>query len=66
MPILKPISGHGSVGGIKRYLEKKNRALAKDLFNLSWDERGNCNDPQEDKELVLWDVEMDARERGSQ
>lgn len=60
MPILKPISGHGSVGGIRRYLEKKNRALAKDLFNLSWDERGNCNDPQEDKELVLWDVEMDA------
>lgn len=64
MPILKPISGHGSVGGIRRYLEKKNRALAKDLYNLSWDERGNCNDPQENKELVLWDVEMDAtRER---
>ena len=60
MPILKPISGHGSVGGIKRYLEKKNRALAKDLFNLSWDERGNCNDPQENKEFVLWDVEMDV------
>lgn len=60
MPILKPISGHGSVGGICRYLEKKNRALAKDLFNLSWDERGNCNDPQENKDLVLWDVEMDA------
>lgn len=60
MPILKPISGHGSVGGIRRYLEKKNRALAKDLFNLSWDERGNCNDPQENKELVLWDVEMDT------
>lgn len=60
MPILKPISGHGSVGGIRRYLEKKNRALAKDLFNLSWDERGNCNDPQENKDLVLWDVEMDA------
>lgn len=60
MPILKPIAGHGSVVGIRRYLEKKNRALAKDLFNLSWDERGNCNDPQEAKNLVRWDEEMDA------
>ena len=60
MPILKPIAGHGSVVGIRRYLEKKNRALAKDLFNLSWAERGNCNDPQEAKNLVRWDEEMDA------
>lgn len=60
MPILKPIAGHGSVVGIRRYLEKKNRALAKDLFNMTWDERQNINDPQERKELVLWDVEMDA------
>lgn len=34
MPILKPISGHGSTGGIRRYLEKGGRALARDLFNL--------------------------------
>lgn len=27
MPILKPISGHGSTGGIRRYLEKGGRAL---------------------------------------
>ena len=60
MPILKPISGHGSVVGIRRYLEKRNRALAKDLFNLTWDERQNINDPQEMKDLVLWDAEMDA------
>ena len=26
MPILKPISGHGSTGGIRRYLEKGGRA----------------------------------------
>ena len=39
MPILKPISGHGSTGGIRRYLEKGGRALARDLFNLSYDER---------------------------
>ena len=38
MPILKPISGHGSTGGIRRYLEKGGRALARDLFNLSYDE----------------------------
>ena len=39
MPILKPISGHGSTGGIRRYLEKGGRALARDLFHLSYDER---------------------------
>ena len=39
MPILKPISGHGATGGIRRYLEKGGRALARDLFNLSYDER---------------------------
>ena len=27
MPILKPISGHGSTGGIRRYLEKVGRNL---------------------------------------
>ena len=60
MPILKPISGHGSTVGIRRYLEKKNRALARDFFNLSWDERKDIDTPEDEKEFVLWDVEMDA------
>ena len=60
MPILKPISGHGSTVGIRRYLEKKNRALARDFFNLSWDERKDIDTPEDKKEFVLWDVEMDA------
>lgn len=60
MPILKPISGHGSTVGIRRYLEKKGRALARDFFNLSWDERKDIDTPEEQKESVLWDVEMDS------
>ena len=47
MPILKPISGHGSTGGIRRYLEKGGRALARDFFNLSWDERKDIGAPEE-------------------
>lgn len=29
MPILKPISGHGSTGGIRRYLEKGGLRLGR-------------------------------------
>ena len=63
MPILKPISGHGSTGGIRRYLEKGGRALARDFFNLSWDERKDVGAPEELKAAVMWDVEMDATRR---
>lgn len=38
MPILKPISGHGSAAGIQRYLEKQGRALARDMLNLPMEE----------------------------
>lgn len=47
MPILKPITGHGSTVDIRRYLEKKGRALAGDLFNLSWDERKDIDTPED-------------------
>ena len=60
MPILKPISGHGSTGGIRRYLEKGGRALARDLFNLSYDERDGGALGDEAKEACAWDAEMDA------
>ena len=60
MPILKPISGHGSTGGIRRYLEKGGRALARDLFNLSYDERDAGALGEDAKEVCAWDAEMDA------
>lgn len=35
MPLLKPISGHGSCVLVQKYLEKNGRALARDFFNFS-------------------------------
>lgn len=60
MPILKPISGHGTVAGIRRYLEKKNRAMGRDVLNLPLDGEWVCEDRGERKIFVEWDVEMDA------
>ena len=39
MPYIKPISGHTSTAGIRRYLTKEGRALAADYLNLSYDSR---------------------------
>ena len=63
MPILKPISGHDSTGGIRRYLEKGGRALARDLFNLSYDERQEESLSPDVKARCEWDAEMDATRR---
>lgn len=63
MPVLKPISGHGSTGGIRRYLEKNGRALARDLFNLSYDERQAESLGAGAKDRCEWDAEMDATRR---
>lgn len=63
MPVLKPISGHGPTGGIRRYLEKGGRALARDLFNLSYDERQADSLGPDAKERCEWDAEMDATRR---
>ena len=63
MPILKPISGHGGTGGIRRYLEKGGRALARDLFNLSYDERRADSLGADAKGRCEWDAEMDATRR---
>lgn len=60
MPILKPISGHGTVAGIRRYLEKKNRALGRDVLNLPLDGEWVCENRGENKIFVEWDVEMDS------
>lgn len=34
MPHIKPISGHTKLGACQKYLEKEERALARDFFNL--------------------------------
>lgn len=58
MPILKDIAGHGGTAGIRRYLEKGDRALARDVMNLPMEEWvGEA--PGEHSIIVEWDVEMD-------
>ena len=59
MPILKPISGHTGCRNVRKYLEKNGRAIARDFFNLSWDEREMSGYDQAGKEAVEWDREMD-------
>ena len=59
MPILKPISGHTGCRNVRKYLEKNGRAIARDFFNLSWDEREMAGYDEAGKEAVEWDREMD-------
>lgn len=59
MPILKPISGHTGCRNVRKYLEKNGRAIARDFFNLSWDEREMAGYDEADKDAVEWDREMD-------
>lgn len=59
MPIVKAISGHTSCQKVKTYLEKRNRALARDFYNLSWDEREMEGFDEALKDAVEWADEMD-------
>lgn len=61
MPYLKQIAAHTGCQNIQRYLEKGGRALAKDFFNLSIDERDGYGD--EGKDGVRWADEMDETRR---
>lgn len=61
MPYLKQIAAHTDCQNIQRYLEKNGRALAKDFFNLSVDERDGYGD--DGKGDVHWADEMDATRR---
>lgn len=63
MPVLKVITGHTSVQGIKRYLEKDGRALAQDFYNLTWDERERIGYDEAGKAFVPWDEEMDEERK---
>lgn len=66
MPIVKAISGHTSCQKVKTYLEKRNRALARDFYNLSWDERDMEGYDEVLKNAVEWDDEMDATRAGNE
>ena len=59
MPVIKPIAGHTSVRGVFNYLQKNERALAVDLYNLSWDEDRDADQDPELKKGVDWADEMD-------
>ena len=59
MPILKPISGHGTVSKLRTYLEKKNRALGRDVLNLPLRDEWICEERGQRVIPVEWDVEMD-------
>lgn len=59
MPVIKPIAGHTSVRGVSDYLQKDGRALAVDLYNLSWDENRDAGLDPELKQDVDWAAEMD-------
>ena len=59
MPILKPIAGHTSTARIEAYLEKNGRALARDFYNLSWDENQMAGYDEAMKDVVRWSQEMD-------
>ena len=65
MPIVKAISGHTSCQKVKTYLEKRNRALARDFYNLSWDERAMEGYDETTKDAVEWADEMDATRAGN-
>ena len=54
MPMLKTIAGHTSARGIRRYLTKKNRALAEDLINI---------DAPEGADAFDWAAVMDETRR---
>lgn len=57
MPYLKQIAAHTNCQAIQGYLEHDGRALAKDFFNLSVDERDGYGDEGKD---IRWADEMDA------
>lgn len=60
MPVLKPISGHGSCVPVQRYLEKNGRALARDFFNFSeMPDADSMSEPELGKAFD-WAAEMDA------
>lgn len=61
MPYLKQIAAHTNCQMIERYLQKDGRALARDFFNLSIDERDGYGD--EGKDQIEWADEMDATRR---
>lgn len=61
MAILKQIAGHTSSVPVHRYLERKMRAIAKELYNFDeWDERDSEGRDQAERDAIQWGAEMDA------
>lgn len=54
MPELRAIAGHTNCNACKAYLEKKNRAIARDLYNMTSE---NWNE-ENDLSTFRWDIEM--------
>jgi hypothetical protein len=59
MPYIKPISGHTGLAGARRYLTRKQRALAADYLNLDAPIRGFTGD-MPDYDRYDWAQVMDA------
>lgn len=62
MPIIKPISGHTSTGGVFRYLTKGGRALACDYLNMDAPVRDTYA-PLPEYEPSDWGAAMDETRR---
>lgn len=60
MPLLKPISGHGSCVPVQRYLEKNGRALARDFLNFSEVPDADLAEEPKVGGLFEWAKAMDA------
>ncbi|WP_165249355.1 relaxase/mobilization nuclease domain-containing protein [Adlercreutzia sp. ZJ141] len=60
MALLKQIAGHTSCVPVHRYLERKMRAIAKELYNFEgWDERDCAGRDPAERDAVRWGAEMD-------
>lgn len=64
MPILKPISGHGSCVPVQKYLEKKNRALARDFLNFEEVHDSSALQEASIGPAFEWAESMDAFRKG--
>ncbi|WP_418864324.1 hypothetical protein [Slackia exigua] len=60
IPIVKAISGHTNCQKIKTYLKKRNHTLARNFYNLSWNERKMKGHDEAAENRVEWTDKMDA------
>ncbi len=64
MTVLKQIAGHTSCVPVHKYLERKMRAISKELYNFdTWDERDATGRDPAERDAIHWGAEMDALRR---